>query len=214
MERRLPVLGSPVSIEGEHYDSASAWGGKTNRPLAERASEGAWAVAVDSPAEFVYRAVLPQPGVYSLLARIHGSGSEIWSVDGRYHVTVRPGSGSEDLQWAHVMTRHLDQGEHTIAALMPRGAGIDVLRFVRRQASDSDYIAVLHDAGFDEIGVPSQPVTQTEAYASLSNPLFIEISGRLLERLAGNSPPPSRWVRELEVIEVIDVSYPASPAEP
>jgi hypothetical protein len=45
----------------------------------------------------------------------------------------------------------------------------------------------------------------------LSNPLFTEISGRLLERLAGNSPPPSPWVRELEAI---DVSFPESPPEP
>lgn len=209
MERRLPVTGSAIDIEGERFLYASAWGGRTNRQLLEPASGGSWAIAVDSPAEFAYRAQLPEPGVYSLLARIHGSGSEIWSVDDRYRVTVRPDSESSDLQWAHVMTRHLDEGEHTVHALVPRGSGIDMLRFVRRQASDSDYIAVLHDAGFEGIGVPSQPVTQTAAYASLSNPLFVEISARLLARLAGIAPPVSPWVRDLEST---DVSFRASPA--
>lgn len=210
MERRLPLAGSAVHIEGEHYRSASAWGGRTNRQLAQPASAGAWAIAVDSPAEFAYRAHLPEPGVYSLLARIHGSGAEIWSIDGRYRVTVHPGIEASGLQWAHVMTRHLDRGEHTVHALIPRGSGIDALRFVRRRASDSDYIAVLRDAGFDEIGVPSQPVTQTAAYASLSNPLFTEISSRLLERLAGDAPPAPDWVRALETG---DVALPASTPE-
>jgi hypothetical protein len=209
LERRLPLAGREISIEGERYQSASAWGARTNRPLEQPASAGAWAIAVDSPAEFAYRVQLTEPGVYSLLARVHGTGAEIWSVDGRYRVTVRPDPQPSGLHWAHVMTRHLDQGEHTVHALLPRGAGIDMLRFVRRRASDADYIAVLHDAGFHEIGVPSQPVTKTAAYASLSNPLFAQISARLLARLAGIAPPASDWVRDLEST---GVSFPASPA--
>ena len=47
--------------------------------------------------------------------------------------------------------------------------------------------------------------------ASLSNPLFTEIGGRLLERLAGDAPAASPWVRELETT---DVSFPASLPEP
>ncbi len=212
LERRLPVDGSPILVEGEGFVSASAWGGRTNRTLSVPASGGAWAIAVDSPAEFAYRAELPEPGVYSLLARIHGSGSEIWSIDGHYRVTVHPDAEAGSLQWAHVMTRHLDQGEHTVHALIPRGSGIDTLRWVKRRDSDSDYIAVLRDAGFREIGVPSQPVTQTAAYASLSNPLFTEISGRLLGRLAGNEPPPPGWVRVLE--SAGEAVFPASMLEP
>jgi len=211
MERRLPLAGKPILIEGETFESASAWGGRTNRVLGVPASGGAWAIAVDSPAEFAYRTVLPEPGVYTLLARVHGSGGEIWSIDRRYRVTVYPDAEAEAFQWKHVMTRQFDRGEHTIHALIPRASGIDALRWVRRSDSDWDYITVLRDAGFDEVGVPSQPVTQTAAYASLSNPLFAEISGRLLARLAGIAPRPSDWILELESGELI---FPASIPEP
>jgi hypothetical protein len=96
-----------------------------------------------------------------------------------------------------VVTLHLSGGEHVIRALLPKGAGIDTLHLVRRRARDVDYIALLHDEGFLS-GVPNQPVTQTDAYRSLSRPLFAEISSHFLSRLAGDFQRAPWWVRRDE----------------
>ncbi len=197
LERRLPIDGEPLAIEGEDYHSVSAYGGSTNARLAEPASGGAWAAAVNRPAEFTYRASIEQPGVYSLIARIHGEGEEIWSIDGSYRVRVRPEGATEGFARTHVLTLHLSGGEHVIRALLPKGAGIDALHLLRRRARDVDYIALLHDEGFRS-GVPQQPVTQTDAYRSLSQPLFAEISSHFLSRLAGDFQGAPWWVRRDE----------------
>jgi hypothetical protein len=197
LERRLPIDGEPTAIEGEDYESVSVSGGSTNRRLSDPASGGAWATAVDRPAEFTYRTVIEEPGVYSLIARIHGEGEEIWSIDGGYRVAIRPEEVTESFARTHVVTLHLSGGEHVIRALLPKGAGIDTLHLVRRRARDVDYIALLEDEGFHS-GVPNQPVTQTDAYRSLSRPLFAEISSHFLSRLAGNFQRAPWWVRRDE----------------
>jgi hypothetical protein len=197
LERRLPIDGEPIAIEGEDYESVSAYGGSTNRRLSDPASDGAWATAVKRPAEFTYRTTIEKPGVYSLIARIHGEGEEIWSIDGGYRVTIRPEGAASSFARTHVVTLHLDGGEHVIRALLPKGAGVDTLHLVRRRARDVDYIALLEDEGF-RTGVPNQPVTQTNAYRSLSRPLFAEISSHFLSRLAGNFQRAPWWVRRDE----------------
>jgi hypothetical protein len=201
LERRLPVDGEPIAIEGEDYEAVSAYGGSTNRELAEPASGGAWATAVNRPAEFTYRTRIEQPGVYSLIARIHGGGEEIWSIDGSYRVTIQPEADSEGFAPTHIVTLHLSGGEHVIRALLPKGTGIDTLHLVRRQARDVDYIALLEAEGFRS-GVPNQPVTQTEAYRSLSRPLFAEISSHFLSRLATNFQRAPWWVRRDERLAI------------
>ncbi len=110
LERRLPVDGEPIVIEGEDYEAVSAYGGSTNRELSDPASGGAWATAVSRPAEFTYRTRIEQPGVYSLIARIHGGGEEIWSIDGGYRVTVEPEEEAESFASTHVVTLHLSGG--------------------------------------------------------------------------------------------------------
>ena len=197
LERRLPIDGEPIAIEGEDYESVSAYGGSTDRRLAESASGGAWAAAVNRPAEFTYRTPIEKPGVYSLIARIHGEGEAIWSIDGSYRVSIRPEGASESFVRTHVVTLHLSGGEHVIRALIPKGAGIDALHLVRRRARDVDYIALLHDEDFRS-GVPNQPVTQTDAYRSLSRPLFAEISSHFLSRLAEDFQRAPWWVRRDE----------------
>jgi hypothetical protein len=197
LERRLPIDGEPVAIEGEDFESVSAYGGSTNSRLSDPASGDAWAVAVNRPAEFTYRTLIEKPGVYSLIARIHGEGEEIWSIDGGYRVTIQPDEAIAGFAATHVVTLHLDGGEHVIRALLPKGSGIDTLHLVRRRARDVDYISVLEDEGFRS-GVPNQPVTQTEAYRSLSNPLFAEISSHFLSRLAGNFQRAPWWVQRDE----------------
>jgi hypothetical protein len=200
-ERRLPIEGPPISVEGEEFQSTSAFGGRTNRALADPASGGAWAVAVSSPAEFSYRVRIDEPGIFSLLARVHGSGDQIWSIDGRYRVTAHPGENKSGFDWTHVLTVHLDSGEHVIRALLPQAAGIDSLHLIRRRGQDADYIAVLEAAGFRS-GVPNQPVTQTDAYRSLSNPLFAEISSHFLRRLSGEFQRAPWWIRRAEIASV------------
>jgi hypothetical protein len=197
LERRLPVDGEPIVIEGEDYEAVSAYGGSTNRELSDPASGGAWATAVSRPAEFTYRTRIEQPGVYSLIARIHGGGEEIWSIDGGYRVTVEPEEEAESFASTHVVTLHLSGGEHVIRALLPKGTGIDTLHLLRRSARDVDYIALLEAEGFRS-GVPKQPVTQTEAYRSLSRPLFAEISSHFLSRLASDFQRAPWWVRRDE----------------
>jgi len=194
LERRLPVDGVPIAIEGEDYESVSAYGGSSNRELADLASGGAWAIASRRPAEFTYRTAIERPGVYSLLARIHGEGEEIWSIDGSYRVSIRPEGAVDGFARMHVVTLYLSGGEHVIRALIPQGAGIDTLHLIRRRARDVDYIALLEDEGFRS-GVPNQPVTQTDAYRSLSRPLFAEISSHFLSRLAGDFQRAPWWVR-------------------
>jgi hypothetical protein len=193
LERRLPIEGEPIVIEGEDYESVSAYGASTNRQIADPASGGAWATAEKRPAEFTYRTPIEKPGVYSLIARVHGEGEEIWSIDGAYRVAIRPEGAIESFAQTHVATLHLSGGEHVIRALVPKGAGIDTLHLVRRQARDADYIALLEDEGFRS-GVPNQPVTQTDAYRSLSRPLFAEISSHFLSRLAGDFQRAPWWV--------------------
>ncbi len=197
LERRLPVDGEPIAIEGEAYESVSAYGGSTTRELSEPASGGAWATAVSRPAEFTYRTQIEEPGVYSLITRIHGEGEEIWSIDGGYRVTVEPEEETEGFASTHVVTLHLSGGEHVIRALLPKGTGIDTLHLLRRRARDVDYIALLEAEGFRS-GVPKQPVTQTEAYRSLSRPLFAEISSHFLSRLASDFQRAPWWVRSDE----------------
>jgi hypothetical protein len=194
LERRLPIDGEPIAIEGEDYESASAYASSTNRRLSDPASGGVWAAALNRPAEFTYRTAIEKPGVYSLIARIHAEGEEIWSIDGSYRVAIRPEGAIASFAWTHVVTLHLSGGEHVIRALLPKGAGIDTLHLVRRRARDVDYIALLEDEGFRS-GVPNQPVTQTDAYQNLSRPLFAEISSHFLSRLAGDFQRAPWWVR-------------------
>lgn len=197
-ERQLPVGEARIAIEGEHYASAAAWGGRTNRRLAQPASGGAWATAVSSPAEFTYRAQVDEPGLFSLMVRVHGGGQQIWSIDGRYRMTVKPGEGAESFAWTHAMTLHLDRGEHVIRALVPTHAGIDTLHLVERQARDVDFVAVLQDAGFD-VGVPGQPVTQTDAYRQLAHPLFSELASDFRARAGGEAQRTPAWILEAEL---------------
>jgi hypothetical protein len=198
LERMLPIDDDdvPISFEGESYQAASAYGRRLEAP--DSASGGAWAAATDSPAEFTYSTRIERPGVFSLLARTHAAGAEIWSIDGRYRVQVRPAKGDADFDWTHVMTLHLDSGEHLVRALVPRGAGIDTIQLIRRRADDADYISVLEDAGFRS-GVPDQPVTHTDAYRNLSNPIFAEISSHFRTRLSGNFQRAPWWIRKDEV---------------
>jgi hypothetical protein len=188
IEQRLPVSGDPILVEGEYFIDVSAWGGHTNRQLVTPASAGVWATAAGSPAEFSYRIHIDEPAVFSIQARLHGQGPQLWSVDGRHRVTVTPGEGSEDFVWTDVTTLQLTTGEHVIRALLPQDDGIDVFRLVRRRSRDTDYLTLIEEAGFRG-GAPAAYVTRAAAFASLSNPTFSEHAQHFLAHLvAGNAP--------------------------
>jgi hypothetical protein len=110
---RLPEeTGTEQRIEGEDYESASAGGGLTRRRLGDAASRGGWATASTSPAEFTWRLRLEQPGVVTLLARTHGAPEQLWSIDGRYRVTVEPEAREGGFAWSPVATPAPAGGTH------------------------------------------------------------------------------------------------------
>ena len=208
IERRLPEDGEAIPIEGERYADASAWGGRTNRRLAMPASADSWATAVGSPAEFSYRVRLGKPGVFTLLARVHGGIPQIWSINGRYRVTVRP-KGGDDFVWSHVMTLPLASGEHVVRALVPKGAGIDLLRVVRHRATDDDYVALLDELGFRE-GASYAHVTRDAAARNLGHPTFVQFADDFLGNTIADSDPLFLVEDELDKL----YSRPLSPVLP
>lgn len=210
LEPRLPPAGDGLSIEGERFSEVSAWGGRTNRRLEEPASKGAWAMAVDSPAEFTYPLRLAEPAVVNLTARLHGTGAQIWSVDGRHRITVIPPAEADAFAWTQVVTLPLAAGDHAIRALVPRGAGIDVVRVVPLRSTDSDYLALLEEAGYRE-GAPDAPVSHGAALANLKHPTTLVLAETFVSRLGGESVDPLALVeRELDQF----YSRPLSPVLP
>jgi hypothetical protein len=209
IEQRLPASGEPISIEGESFDKVSAWGERTNRLLGVPASAHTWAIAMGSPAEFSYRVRLEDPGVFTLEASLHGSGPQLWSIDGHYRVTAQAGEGSETFAWAPVITLPLTAGEHVIRALVPRDGGIDVIKLVRRRSRDEDYLSLIEEAGFRG-GAPAAYVTRAAAFASLSNSAFSEHAQHFLARVLDREDPVFLVENNLEPL----YSRPLSPLLP
>ena len=132
-ERTLPAReDEKLQIEGERFDEVSAGGERSRRRLAMAASGGGWAAAVSSPAAFTWVFRLEEPRVVSLEALTHGVLPQIWSVDGRYRVTLHPESVPGGFSWNQVLTVPLAAGQHSLRALVSRGSGIDALRVVPR----------------------------------------------------------------------------------
>lgn len=188
LERWLPVEGEPVSLEPDPADREAT--------LSSESSDGP-AFVTAAFREVGYRAQIATPGVFTLLVQVYGRGDAIWSIDGRYRVTVRRTSDGFQ-EWMHVATLQLDSGEHAIRARLPRGTGVDRLYLIPRRSEDVDYIEILEAAGFRN-GVPDQPVTHTDAYRNLSNPLFTENSSHFLERLTSRGGAAPWWVRKAEL---------------
>jgi hypothetical protein len=172
LERDLPEQGEAIHIEGEGFSEASAWGERTTRRLSVPALGDAWATASGSPAEFGYRVHLDDPGVFTLYARVHGAAPQIWSIDGRHRVTLRPGERASTFAWSHVLTLPLAAGEHALRALVARDSGVDALRLVRRRSSDADYLALAEREGIAG-NSRRRLVTHAVARASLSSPRFV-----------------------------------------
>ena len=189
-ESRLPEAGDPIEIEGEAYESVSGGGGRTNRRVEVAASRDVWATASQSPAELSYRLHLEDPALVTIEARVLGSEPQLWSVDGRYRAIVVPSGGREVFQWMPVLALPLGAGDHELRARIARHAGVDVLRVTPHRSSDADYLSVLNELGL-HVSATDALVTHSDAMASLSSGVFLELAGRFQQRVegAGAEPP-------------------------
>lgn len=191
LETQLPEDESHEKIiEGERFQSASAGGGRTTRRLTERASGDAWAMAATSPAEFTWQLRLERPRVVTLVARTHGSAPQLWSVDGRYRVTVQPRVSRGSFSWTPVATLPLPAGEHAIRAHFARGSGVDAVRVIHHRSTDADHLRVVQELGLP-VGAPDSPVPRSVAEQSLRRPLVLELVAGLRRRLDGARAVPS-----------------------
>jgi len=184
LEPRLPQSGEPIVIEAESYTKASAWGARTHRKLATPASDHTCVTAEGSPAEFTYRVHLEDPSVFTVEGLLHGASPQIWSIDGRYRLTVKPGEGAEGFVQTEIVTLPLAAGEHVIRVLIPPDSGIDLIRVVRRKSRENDYLNLIEEAGFRG-RAPAAYVTRSVAYKSLSNPTFLAHASRFLDQVEG-----------------------------
>jgi hypothetical protein len=190
LERYLAAERTVAEIEGERFDASSAWGGRTNEGLSGGGARSEWAMAGDAPAEFSYRLRLPEPGLFTLEARVGGSGGpQLWSLDGRLRSSLALSEGARRFRWVHVFTTPLAAGEHVVRALVPARAGIDRIRVVARRASDPDYVEVLEQMGLAE-GHVHAAVSQGDTRATLDHPVFALLTDRFLELATRGSEPP------------------------
>jgi len=208
-DRRLPERSEEVFvIEGERFDSVTAGGERTRREPGKPSQGDGWAEAVHGPAEFTWSFVLEEPRVVTVTARTHGVLPQIWSVDGRYRVTVQPDALADGFAWNHVLTLPLGSGRHALRALVSRGSGVDAVRFVPHRSSDRDYVRVVEGLGFP--GGPSgAPVAQADALAVLASSSFAELARGFRRRVAGE---PSR--RPLALVDHAPPPYTSRPLSP
>jgi hypothetical protein len=185
LESYLPERSTVVALEGERYDGASRWSGRTQEGGGPTRNE--WADAGASPAEFNYRVRLPEPGLMSLEARISGEGAQLWSLDGRMRASVEP--GALGFGWQHVLTGPLASGEHVIRALVPAGSSIDRIRIVTRAAEDPDYVEVLEQMGLPQGAVHAR-VPRGLVMSTLREPVVEMLAESFLVRAAGGEEPP------------------------
>jgi hypothetical protein len=183
---RLPEEESAEQrIEAEEFETASAGGGRTTRRMREGASGDVWVMATASPAEFTWRLRLEKPQVVTVTARTHGSSPQIWSVDGRYRVTVFPPERLGGFSWISVATVALAAGEHAVRAHVARGSGVDALRVIHHHSSDADHLRVVQTLGLP-VGAPDSPVPRSVARLVLRRPLLLELANSFERRLAGD----------------------------
>lgn len=184
-ESRLPEDGDPIEIEGEAYQTVTQGGGRTNRRVKVAASRNVWATASQSPAEMNWRLHLDEPAVVSIEARVLGAQPQLWQVDGRYRAIVIPTGGREVFEWAPVLTLPLGSGDHDLRARIASHEGVDLIRATPRRSSDRDYVSVLSELGL-HVSAAEALVTRSDALASLSSGVFLELAGRFQRRIEGD----------------------------
>jgi hypothetical protein len=187
IESRLPVEGPPQTIEGEAFHALPGQASVTDESVSAPTSGGAWAKADREGAELRWDVRIDEPGVVTLLARLHGNESQIWSIGPTSVRVIRPGAGASGWVWTEIATVPLGAGVQTLRAQLHQGAGVDVIRVLRRRDGDQDYLAVLDAIGLQE-GAANGLVDASAASANLSNPVVRTLVAGFLQRLAMPGP--------------------------
>lgn len=187
LESRLPIEGPPVTVEGESFHALPGEASVTDEPLSVPASGGVWAKAARDGAELHWEVQIDEPGIVTLLARIHGSAPQIWSIGDTSAHVIRPAAGAAGWVWTEIATVPLGKGPQTVRVQLGQGAGIDVLRVLRRRDADPDYLAVLDALGVEE-GAADALVDASAASANLANPVVHTLVAGFLQRLAMPGP--------------------------
>lgn len=212
LDRRLPVVEDERRmIEAERYEEVSAGGGRTQRRLDTPASAGSWAVADASPAEFTWSVELHRPRIVTLRARTYGVRPQIWSIDGRYRVTLEPEAFEGSFAWNHVITLPLSAGRHVLRALVSRGAGIDVLELVPHRSSDAAYAGVLAGLGMRG-SAPVSTINVSRMRRTLNSAAFAQLALGFRLRMAGDRRDQSLVLVDLEPYP--NTTRPLSPLLP
>ena len=190
-ESRLPIEGPPQTIEGETFHALPGQASVSEAPLSTPTSGGAWAKADRDGAELRWDVRIDDPSVVTLLARLHGSATQIWSIGDRSPRVIHPGPGAAGWVWTEIATLPLAGGVQTLRARLRQDSGVDVIRVLRRRDGDQDYLALLDAIGLQE-GAANELVDTSAASANLANPLVHTLVAGFLQRLA--TPGPSNLV--------------------
>jgi len=187
IESRLPIEGPPQTIEAETFHALPGQASVTEETLSAPSSSGAWVKADRDGAELRWDVRIDEPGVVTLLARIHGAAPQIWSIGDSGARVIRPGAGAGGWVWTEIATVPLGAGVQTLRAQLRQDAGVDVIRVLRRRDGDQDYLAVLDAIGLEE-GAADDLVDASAASANLSNPIVRTLVAGFLQRLAMPGP--------------------------
>lgn len=191
LEGRLPVEDDSLLVEGEAFDEARGPVEVTEAGVGSPASAGRWAAAPAGAVALDYRVALPEAGVYSVIARVHGSARQLWSLGEGPPLPVHPGdrgAHAESFVWTEIVTQALPGGEISLRARVPEGSGVDAVRLLRRRSTDQDYVDVLTGAGLAE-GPAAATVSDAAASSNLSSTLVRGAAAGFVDRLG----PPAGW---------------------
>ena len=185
-ESRLPQDGDPIEIEGEAYETVSAGRRPHQSPrqgggIPERLGDG---LAEPRGADLAAASRGSRRGD----ARGAGAGRAAPALVGRRALPrdrgadrrsrgLRVGAGAD-------APARLRRPRAASAHRAPR-AGVDLLRATPRRSSDADYVSVLSELGL-HVSAAEALVTRSDALASLSSGVFLELAGRFQRRIEGD----------------------------
>ncbi|MDP3938260.1 MAG: hypothetical protein Q8R92_09000 [Deltaproteobacteria bacterium] len=174
LEHELPDISKwRVQREGERYDADPLPGQQTNEGTRDKPSEGALVKGAGSGSRMLYRVEVPQPGTYTLLARVTGAGGGRLLLNDSVERAWRAPDPSDRLVWNDLATLPLGGGAQGLDVRLDAGAGLDVLRLIYRDPSPEASLMLLEDLGFHESD-PEAVVSMAAAMDNTENARFQE----------------------------------------
>ncbi len=174
IEHELPDISKwRVQREGERYDADLLPARQTNEGTRDKPSEGALVQGTESGSRVLYRVQVPQPGTYTLLARVTGTGSGRLLLNDSVERAWRAPDPADRLVWNDLATLPLGGGAQGLDVRLDAGAGLDVLRLVYRDPSPEASLLLLEDLGFRESD-PEAVVSTAAAIDNIENARFQE----------------------------------------